>query len=133
MLGLRQYYVDIGAYVDITPGDNATTTFTPAQPPAVYAPAVTSLTATAMGEDTANLSWTSVSGTSGYHVQHRLSEAEERWTTATSTVTGTSYMVSGLGCGKTHDFRVGAYGGGTSYNARAGLWSPTATATADTC
>ena len=131
--GLRQYYVDIGAYGDITPGDNATTTFTPAQPPAVYAPAVSSLSATSTGETTASLSWNSVTGASGYHVQHRLSEAGGRWTTATSTATGTSYTVSDLRCGKTHDFRVGAYGDGTTYNARAGLWSPTAMSTTDTC
>ncbi len=31
--GLRQYYIDIGAYGDITPGDGSTATFTPAQPP----------------------------------------------------------------------------------------------------
>ena len=33
--GLTQYYRDIGAYGDITPGDGSTATFTPAQPPAV--------------------------------------------------------------------------------------------------
>ncbi len=33
--GLNQYYRDIGAYDDITPDDGSTTTFTPAQPPAV--------------------------------------------------------------------------------------------------
>ena len=131
--GLRQYYVDIGAYGDITPGDNATTTFTPAQPPAVYAPAVSSLTASSTGEETASLSWASVSGASGYHVQHRLSETGGRWTTATSTLTGTTYTVGGLQCNSPHDFRVGAYGDGTTYNTRAGLWSPTATSTTDTC
>lgn len=31
--GLTQYYRDIGAYGDITPGDGETTTFTPGQPP----------------------------------------------------------------------------------------------------
>ena len=131
--GLRQYYVDIGAYGDITPGDNATTTFTPAQPPPVYAPAVMSLTATASGEEGADLSWTSVGGASGYHLQHRISGADERWATATSTATGTSYTVTGLPCGETHEFRVGAYGDGTTYNSRAGLWSPTATTTARAC
>ena len=35
--GLTQYYRDIGAYGDITPGDGSTATFTPAQPPAAYA------------------------------------------------------------------------------------------------
>ena len=32
--GLQQYYRDIGAYGDITPGDGKSDTFTPAQPPA---------------------------------------------------------------------------------------------------
>ena len=131
--GLTQYYRDIGAYGDITPGDNATTTFTPAQPPPVYVPAPAGLTATASGEETANLSWPSVSGGSGYHVQHRLSDTGELWTTATSTLTATTYTVTGLRCNATHDFRVGAYGDGTTYNSRAGLWSPTATTTTDTC
>ena len=49
--GLNQYYRDIGAYDDITPGDNATTTFTPSQPPPVYAPRPASLSATATGEE----------------------------------------------------------------------------------
>ena len=31
--GITQYYRDIGAYGDITPGDGETATFTPAQPP----------------------------------------------------------------------------------------------------
>ncbi len=35
--GLTQYYRDIGAYGDITPDDGSTETFTPAQPPPVYA------------------------------------------------------------------------------------------------
>ena len=34
---------------------------------------------------------------------------------------------------QTHEFRVGAHGAGTTYNARAGLWSPTATATTAAC
>ena len=33
--GLEQYYRDMGAYDDITPGDGSTATFTPAQPPAM--------------------------------------------------------------------------------------------------
>ena len=36
MSGLTQYYRDIGAYGDITPGDGSTATFTPAQPPPAY-------------------------------------------------------------------------------------------------
>ena len=95
-------------------------------------PAPGSLSASASGEETADLSWPAVSGASGYHVQHRLSEAGEPWTTATSTLTGTTYSVTGIRCGATHDFRVGAYGDGTTYNSRAGLWAQ-ATATTHTC
>ena len=135
--GLTQYYRDIGAYGDITP-DDETTTFTPSQPPPVYAPAPASLTATAsgeataLGEESADLSWSSVTGASGYHVQRRIS-GEERWTTADESVTVTIYAVTGLWCGRTHEFRVGAYGDGVRYNARAGLWSATAKATTATC
>ena len=136
--GLTQYYRDIGAYGDITPDDGDTATFTPSQPPPVYAPAPASLTATAsgetteLGEESADLSWSSVTGASGYHVQHRIS-GDDSWTTAEASVTGTSYAASGLWCGRTHEFRVGAYGDGGRYNARAGLWSPTATATTAAC
>ena len=130
--GLTQYYRDIGAYGDITPGDGSTDTFTPAQPPPVYAPAPATLTATGSGEDTANLTWAAVSGISNYHVQHR-EDGETRWTTATDSATGTAHSVARLWCGKTHEFRVGALGDGTTYNERAGLWSPTATAAMDAC
>ena len=136
--GLTQYYRNIGAYGDITPDDGETTTFTPSQPPPVFAPAPATLTATASGEATAlgdesaDLSWSSVAGASGYHVQRRIS-GEGQWTTADESVTGTSRTVTGLWCGRTHEFRVGAYGDGTTYNARAGLWSPTATAMTAAC
>ena len=132
VLGLRQYYVDIGAYGDITPGDNATTTFTPAQPPPVYAPVVASLNAAEArsGEEGVTLSWRQVSGAAGYHVQYRPSGSDDRWTTAASNATDTAYTVSGLRCGGSYDFRVGAFGDGTTHNARAGLWSSTAPANA---
>ena len=129
--GLTQYYRDIGAYSDITPGDNATTTFTPAQPPPVYAPAPASLSATGSGENTANLSWSAVGGASGYHVQHRQ-PGEGRWTTAAESATSTTRSITELRCGRTHQFRVGAHGDGTTYNARAGLWAR-ATTTLDAC
>ena len=131
--GLTQYYRDIGAYGDITPDDGETTTFTPSQPPAVYAPAPASLTATASAEEGADLSWAAVSGATGYHFQRRISGAGERWSTVDESVTGTTYAVTGLWCGRTHEFRVGAYGDGATYNSRAGFWSATADATTDTC
>ena len=135
--GLTQYYRDAGAYGDITPDDGSTTTFTPSQEPLVYVPKPTSLTATALGEDGASLTWSAVTGAAGYQVQHRVTGATDDetgpWTTASNSVTGTSHSVSGLWCGKTHEFRVGAYGNGTTYNAKAGLWSDTASATMGAC
>ena len=128
---LRQYYNEVGAY--------SHPEGPPSQPPLVYAPAPASLTATAsgeataLGEESAGLSWSSVIGASGYHVQHRISGAGERWFTVDESVTGTTHTASGLWCGRTHEFRVGAHGDGTTYNARAGLWSPTATATTAAC
>ena len=123
---LRQYFSDpkVGAYAPGAP--------TPAQPPAVYAPAPASVTATASGEDSADLSWGSVSDASGYQVQHRES-GEETWETVDDSVTGTTHTASSLSCDTTHEFRVGAYGDGTTYNEQAGLWSSVATATTDTC
>ena len=112
-------------------------TFVPSQPPAVYAPKPGSLTATASGEDAANLTWGAVTGASGYSVQHREKSSGdsevEPWRTASGSVTGTSYRVTGLWCGKEHEFRVGAYGDGTAYNGRAGLWSAVASATMGAC
>ena len=135
--GLTQYYRDMGAYGDITPDDGSTTTFTPAPPPPMHAPKLTGLTATASGEDTANFSWSAVTGASGYHVQHRVQAAAdedpEPWSTASASVTSTSYGVTGLWCGKTHEFRVGTYGSSTTYSDRVGLWSDVATATMGAC
>ena len=112
-------------------------TFVPSQPPAVYAPKPGSLTATASGEDAANLTWGAVTGASGYSVQHREKSSGdsevEPWRTASGSVTGTSYRVTGLWCGKEHEFRLGAYGDGTAYNGRAGLWSAVASATMGAC
>lgn len=88
-------------------------TFVPSQPPAVYAPKPGSLAATgstALGEDTATLTWTAVTGATGYTVQYRESSDDDSdvgpWKTASSSVTGTSYIVTGLWCGKEHEFRV---------------------------
>ena len=122
---LRQFFTNIGAY--------SHPEGPPSQPPLVYAPAPASLTATALGEESADLSWSSVTGASGYHVQRRVSGGGERWSTVDESVTGTSRTVTGLWCGRTHEFRVGAYGDGATYNARVGLWSATATATTATC
>ena len=130
---VTQHYKDIGAYDDITPDDGSTDTFTPAQPPPVYAPPPESLTATAQGERNIDLTWTAVTGSSGYHVQYRIAENEGSWSTSSETVSGTSHTVTDLACGLSHEFRVGSYGDGTSVNKRAGLWSESASATPENC
>ena len=123
--------------VTATPTPTPLPTFVPSQPPAVYAPKPGSVTATASGEDRANLTWTAVTGATGYTVQHRESGDDDSdagpWRTASGSVTGTSYSVTGLWCGKEHEFRVGAYGDGTTYNGRAGLWSAALSATMGSC
>ena len=125
------------ATVTATPTPMPLPTFVPSQPPAVYAPKPGSVTATASGEDRANLTWTAVTGATGYTVQHRESGDDDSdagpWRTASGSVTGTSYSVTGLWCGKEHEFRVGAYGDGTTYNGRAGLWSAALSATMGSC
>ena len=121
---LRQYYTEVGAYAPGAP--------TPAQPPAPYAPAPATLTATASGEDAVDLSWGPVTGAAAYRVQHRES-GEEPWGSLDDSATGTTHAASRLWCGRTHEFRVGAYGDGTTHNTRVGFWSSTATAMTDAC
>ena len=131
--GLTQYYRTIGAYGDITPGDGETTTFTPSTPPAVYAPKPTTFTATLSGTTGANLSWGEVTNATSYHVQSRLDEDDAEWSTLDDSVTGTTYAASDLLCESDHELRVGAYGDGTTYNTRAGLWSDVASLTTGSC
>ena len=97
-----------------------------------YAPPPTSLTATSSAKDAAVLSWEPVRGASGYHLQRRESW-QGAWESVDASVTGTTHTASGLRCGSTYQFRVGAYGDGTTYDEQAGLWSPTVTATTKVC
>ena len=97
-----------------------------------YAPAPASLTAVSSAMDAADLSWAPVSGASGYRVQRRES-GQEAWRSVDASVTGTTHTASGLRCGTAYEFRVGAYGDGTTYDQQAGLWSATATAVTGEC
>ncbi len=97
-----------------------------------YAAAPASFRAVLSGRYGADLSWLPVSGASGYHVQRRET-GEQSWETVDVSVTGRSHTVSGLACGVTHEFRVGTYGDGTTYDTRTGLWSETATVATSGC
>ena len=97
-----------------------------------YAPAPTIFRAALPDGDSVDLSWRPVSGASGYRVQSRESR-EEPWETVDASVMGRTFTVSGLACGVTHEFRVGAYGDGTTYDTRTGLWSETATVATSGC
>ena len=67
------------------------------------------------------MGWGAVSNTSKYRVEYRLRGASE-WSVAGDTITGTPHTVEGLTCGSDYQFRVSAYGSGTTY---AAAWSET--------
>ena len=65
------------------------------------------------------LTWDAVSGATTYRVEYRPS-ATATWMTASATLTGTSHTVPSLTCGTAYEFRVSAYGDGTTHTA---VWS----------
>ena len=65
------------------------------------------------------LSWDAVANTSRYRMEYRRSLTRD-WTTDTETLTTTSHTVNELLCYKGYQFRVSAYGSGTTY---AAAWS----------
>ena len=79
-------------------------------------PAPKGLSGGTVGETSVPLSWTAVSNAGKYRVEYRLDGAAD-WTVDDDAITGTSHMVTGLTCGSEHDFRVSAYGDGTTYKA----------------
>ncbi len=83
----------------------------------------------ATADDTeVDLSWDAVSGAAKYRVEYRLSTSSS-WTTDDASVTGTSHTVDGLTCGTAYDFRVSAYGNGTT---RKAAWGTAATVSGST-
>ena len=81
---------------------------------ALFAPAPRGLTSTAVGKDSIGLSWDPVGGVTG-HVVERRASGNPGWETLDAKVTEKSYTASGLSCGTSYEFRVGAYGDGTRY------------------
>ena len=80
-------------------------------------PAPAGFSASAGGSSTINLRWNSRSGINKYEVEGQ-----------SSSISSTSYTVSGLQANTKYTFKVRAYGDGTSYTATWGDWA-TATAT----
>ena len=94
------------------------------RPPAPGAP-----TAGTVTETSVPLSWTAVANTSTYRVEYKTGTSDI-WTVDSETITTTSHTVDGLACGTAHEFRLSAYGSGTTY---AAAWSdPSAALTAST-
>ncbi len=100
---------------------------------APFAPAPHGLRTSDVGGDSISLSWDSVGGVTGYVVERRAS-VEVGWETVDAKVTEKSHIVSGLSCGTTYEFRVGAYGDGTRFESVTGPGGyATASGTTDEC
>ena len=87
-------------------------------------PAPGNLTAGATTQTSVSLSWDTVPSTSKYRVEYRRLRSAGDWTTDTETLTTTSHTVDELECGSAYQFRVSAYGSGTTY---AAAWSEPST------
>ena len=92
-------------------------------------PAPGSLAAGTIGETSVPLTWGAVAGASTYRVEYRP-KGSGAWTVDDDTLTGASHAVDGLLCESEYEFRVSAYGSGTTY---AAAWSePSEALTAST-
>ena len=74
---------------------------------------------TTTGGSSIGLDWNSVANSSWYRVEFRV-HGDSEWTTNSNAVSSTSYTVEAIDCGTAHQFRVNAFGSGTTY---AGDWS----------
>ncbi len=113
-------------------------TATPAAPPPLPAADAPSVTTAADGVSMHGITirWTAVSGAAKYQVQHKPSA--DAWPTVDDGAAGQStltYSAAGLTAETSYDFRVRAYGNGTTRSAGWGPWSGTLTAStlADAC
>ena len=100
---------------------------------APFASAPHGLMSTTVGRDSISLSWDSVGGVTGYVVERRVS-GNPGWETLDAEVTEKSFTASGLSCGTSYEFRVGAYGDGTRFERVTGPVSyATVSETTDEC
>ena len=91
-------------------------------------PAPQSLSAGTITPSSVPLSWNFVANTTKYRVEYRLTTAET-WTVDDDALTSTSHTVDGLACGIAYEFRVRAYGNGTTYGSGWGTASAIVSAT----
>ena len=77
-------------------------------------PAPENLSAGSSGENSIDMTWDSVSNASKYRMEYRKGTFED-WTTDDDTLTSTSHTVDELLCEREYQFRVSAYGSGTTY------------------
>ena len=95
-------------------------------------PAPGSVTAGTVTAASVALSWGAVADASKYRVEYRL-DGRSEWITDDETLTGTTHTVDELACGSGYQFRVSAYGSGTTYAAAWGERSVVIEATTAEC
>ena len=84
------------------------------------------------GETSIPLTWDSVPNASRYRVEY-FSPLELDWVIGTDAITATTHTLSGLFCGTIQNFRVSAYGSGTTYAAEWSERSPVLTTMTTEC
>ena len=90
-------------------------------------PAPTNLAAGTATRTSVPLTWDALTGAAKYRVENRPGDSGA-WTEHDDDIGGTSHTVDGLSCGTSHQFRVTAYGNGTTYAAAWGTASAVLTA-----
>ena len=95
--------------------------------PGMLPPAPTNLAAGTATRTSVPLTWAALTGAAKYRVEYRPG-ASGAWTEHDDDIGGTSHTVDGLSCGTSHQFRVTAYGNGTTYAAAWGTASAVLTA-----
>ena len=102
------------ALKDVATNDLSSLNLPYCQPPAPGTPTAGTATETSL-----QLSWTSVSNTSKYRVEY-FEDKFALWLVDDDAITTATHTVDGLLCGREYQFRVSAYGSGTTY---AAAWS----------
>ena len=102
------------ALKDVATNDLSSLNLPYCRPPAPGTPTAGTATETSL-----QLSWTAVAGASKYRVEY-FEDKFALWLVDDDAITTTTHTTDGLLCGREHQFRVSAYGSGTTYEA---MWS----------